>query len=204
MKPMVRTLRSQLILFALISLAFSIVPIITTLTVDKSGLGQALFLIWYGLLPPLMIFLAGMLINRTETIPFLYVGKIWMGMGIWFALQLLFLKVKAGSLERARTLVEDRMKVLIEKEAAAATRDAELASWEKEVAAADAAALKASVAGLPNELAGLRREVDQLKAEAATAKALQAEVIQFKAELAQLRASAAPGDLPFWMRGKKK
>ncbi|MCU0843564.1 MAG: hypothetical protein MUC76_01400 [Spirochaetes bacterium] len=91
MKPMVRTLRSQLIIFALISLAFSIVPIITTLTVDKSGLGQALFLIWYGLLPPLMIFLAGMLINRTETIPFLYVGKIWMGMGIWFALQLLFL-----------------------------------------------------------------------------------------------------------------
>jgi hypothetical protein len=53
-------------------------------------------------------------------------------------------------------------------------------------------------------LAGLRREVDQLKAEAAAAKALQAEVIQFKAELAQLRASAGPGDLPFWMRGKKK
>ena len=71
-------------------------------------------------------------------------------------------------------------------------------------AAAEAAALKATIAGLPGELAGLRREVDQLKAEAAAAKALQAEVTQFKAELAQIRASAGPGDLPFWMRGKKK
>jgi len=64
-------------------------------------------------------------------------------------------------------------------------------------AAADAAALK-------GELAGQRREVDQLKAEAATAKALQSEVTQLKAELAQVRASAGPGDLPFWMRGRKK
>ena len=70
--------------------------------------------------------------------------------------------------------------------------------------AAEAASLKATITGLPGELAGVRREVDQLKAEAAAAKALQAEVIQFKAELAQIRASAGPGDLPFWMRGKKK
>ena len=91
---------------------------------------------------------------------------------------------------------------LQEMEAGLKTLAAEVAGLK--AAAADAAALKASVAVLPNELAGLRREVDQLKAEAATAKALQAEVTQFKAELAQLRASAAPGDLPFWMRGKKK
>jgi hypothetical protein len=70
--------------------------------------------------------------------------------------------------------------------------------------AAEAASLKATMAGLPGELAGVRREVDQLKAEAAAAKALQTEVIQFKAELAHIRASAGPGDLPFWMRGKKK
>jgi chromosome segregation ATPase len=71
-------------------------------------------------------------------------------------------------------------------------------------AAAEAASLKGAIAAMPGELAGLRREVDQLKAEAAAAKALQAEVTQFKAELAQIRASAGPGDLPFWMRGKKK
>ena len=71
-------------------------------------------------------------------------------------------------------------------------------------AAAEAASLKTTMAGLSGEVAGLRREVDQLKAEAAAAKALQAEVTQFKTELAQFRASAGPGDLPFWMRGKKK
>jgi hypothetical protein len=91
---------------------------------------------------------------------------------------------------------------LAELEAGLKTLRTELAGLK--TVATEAAALKATVAGVPGELAGLRREVDQLKSEAAAAKALQAEVIQFKAELAQLRASAGPGDLPFWMRGKKK
>jgi hypothetical protein len=72
-------------------------------------------------------------------------------------------------------------------------------------AAGEAASLKGVIAGLPGELAGLRREVDQLKAEAAAVKSLQAEVAQLNHDLAQLRAAAAgPGDLPFWMRGRKK
>jgi len=91
---------------------------------------------------------------------------------------------------------------LAELEAGLKRLAAEVAGFK--TAAAEAAALKGTVAGLPGELAGVRREIDQLKAEAAAAKTLQAEVIQFKAELAQLRASAGPGDLPFWMRGKKK
>ena len=70
--------------------------------------------------------------------------------------------------------------------------------------AAEAASLKAEVGGWQGELAKLRREVDQLKLEAAAVKALQAEVTQIKEELAQIRASAGPGDLPWWMRGKKK
>jgi len=91
---------------------------------------------------------------------------------------------------------------LAELEAGLKTLRAEVAGFK--TVATEAAALKGTVAGLSGELAGLRREVDQLKAEAAAAKALQAEVSQFKAELAQVRASAAPGDLPFWMRGRKK
>ena len=91
---------------------------------------------------------------------------------------------------------------LADLEAAFKTLRAEVAGLK--TMAAEAASLKATIAGLANELAGLRREVDQLKAEAAAAKALQAEVTQFKADLAQIRASAGPGDLPFWMRGKKK
>ncbi|MGO8761675.1 MAG: hypothetical protein ACLP2P_11610 [Desulfobaccales bacterium] len=71
-------------------------------------------------------------------------------------------------------------------------------------ATAEAASLKGTVAGLPADMAGLRREVEQLKAAAAMVKALQAEVTQLKDELAKLQASAGPGDLPFWMRGRKR
>ena len=70
--------------------------------------------------------------------------------------------------------------------------------------AGEAASLKGTITQSQGELAGLRREVEALKAEAAAVKALQAELTQLKAELAQIRASAGPGDLPFWMRGKKR
>jgi hypothetical protein len=70
--------------------------------------------------------------------------------------------------------------------------------------AVEAVSLKGAVGGVQEELARLRREVEQLKAEAAGAKALGAEVIQLKGELAQIRAATGPGDLPWWMRGKKK
>jgi prefoldin subunit 5 len=70
--------------------------------------------------------------------------------------------------------------------------------------AGEAAGLKGAITPLPAELAGLRREVEALKAGAGAVTALQAELTQFKAEIAQLRASAGPGDLPFWMRGRKK
>ena len=91
---------------------------------------------------------------------------------------------------------------LAELEAGLKTLRAEVAGLK--TAAAEAAALKGTMAGLPNELAGLRREIGQLKAEAEASQALRAEVTQFKAELAQIRASGGPGDLPFWMRGRKK
>ena len=68
----------------------------------------------------------------------------------------------------------------------------------------EGASVKGTVTQLQGELAGLRREVEAFKAEAPAIKALQAEVTQFKGDLAQIRASAGPGDLPFWMRGKKK
>jgi prefoldin subunit 5 len=72
------------------------------------------------------------------------------------------------------------------------------------IVAGEAATLKGAFTQVQGDLAGLRREVEALKAEAAAVKALQAELAQFKAEIAQLRASAGPGDLPFWMRGRKK
>ncbi|MHB9075071.1 MAG: hypothetical protein ACYC6G_16280 [Desulfobaccales bacterium] len=67
-----------------------------------------------------------------------------------------------------------------------------------------AASLKGSLGGVQEDLARLRREVERLAGEAAAAKALSAEVTLLKEELAQVRAAAGPGDLPWWMRGKKK
>ncbi len=67
-----------------------------------------------------------------------------------------------------------------------------------------AASLKGALGGVQEDLARLRREVERLAGEAAAAKALAAEVTLLKEELAQIRAAAGPGDLPWWMRGKKK
>jgi hypothetical protein len=66
-----------------------------------------------------------------------------------------------------------------------------------------AASLKGALSGMQEELARVRREVERLAGEAAATKALAAEVTLLKEELAQIRAAAGPGDLPWWMRGKK-
>jgi predicted RNase H-like nuclease (RuvC/YqgF family) len=68
-------------------------------------------------------------------------------------------------------------------------------------APAEVAALKSGMAGWQAELARLGHELEQLKAAVASAGSLQAEVAQLRSELAQLR---GPGDLPWWMRGKKR
>ncbi|HZE21062.1 MAG TPA: hypothetical protein VE082_03325 [Desulfobaccales bacterium] len=76
-------------------------------------------------------------------------------------------------------------------------------------------AMRGEVAGLKNsakeaaslkaELARLRPEVEQLKAEAGAVSGLKAEVSRLTDELAQLKAvSAGAGDLPWWMRRRKK
>jgi hypothetical protein len=67
-----------------------------------------------------------------------------------------------------------------------------------------AASLKGALGGVQEDLARLRREVERLAGEAAAAKAFSAEMTLLKEELAQIRAAAGPGDLPWWMRGKKK
>lgn len=87
--------------------------------------------------------------------------------------------------------------------------EAGLKTQKTQVAAAttavtEAASLKGALGRAQEELAGLRREVERLATEAAAAKALEAEVTLLKGELAHIRAAAGPGDLPWWMRGKKK
>ena len=95
--------------------------------------------------------------------------------------------------------VQERLKGL---EAGLQALRAEVAGLR--ASAGEAAGVKSAIDPLQGEVAGLRREVEGLKAAAAAIKPLQTELTQFKAEIAQLRASAGPGDLPFWMRGRKK
>jgi hypothetical protein len=73
-----------------------------------------------------------------------------------------------------------------------------------QAAATDAASLKGAVGAVQEELARLRREVERFSADAAAARALEAEVNLLRGELAKFRAVAGPGDLPWWMRSKKK
>jgi predicted RNase H-like nuclease (RuvC/YqgF family) len=73
---------------------------------------------------------------------------------------------------------------------------------------AEVEGLKASAgeaASLKGELARLRPEVEQLKTEAGAVSGLKAEVTRLKEELVQVQAaSAGPGDLPWWMRRRRK
>ncbi|MEJ2672319.1 MAG: hypothetical protein P8168_09000 [Deltaproteobacteria bacterium] len=89
------------------------------------------------------------------------------------------------------------------------TLEMDLKTLKNEGAGIKAAAEKASslqgvVGGVQEELVRLRRDVEQCQAEVATGQALAAEVTRLQEELAQFRAAAGPGDLPWWMRKRKK
>jgi chromosome segregation ATPase len=102
----------------------------------------------------------------------------------------------AGRTGRAPELAPEVQKRLQELEAGLKALRAEVA-WLK-ASAGEAASLK-------SELARLRPEVEQLKAAAGAVSGLEAEVGRLKDELAQvLSASAGPGDLPWWMRRRRK
>ncbi len=72
----------------------------------------------------------------------------------------------------------------------------------------EVASLRGELTGLQTELARVRSEVERFKGEVATLAAevgrLKTEVTQVREELAMVRAAQGPGDLPWWMRGKKK
>jgi chromosome segregation ATPase len=105
----------------------------------------------------------------------------------------------AGQAAAALSELEERLTAL---EGALAPLKTEVAGAAAEAAAAQA--LKGLVAEVQGEMARLRQEMEQCKANAANGQALAAEIAQLKEEMAKIRAGAAPADLPFWMRGRKK
>jgi hypothetical protein len=78
----------QFLAFLLLSLFFSLIPALLALFGNTSGYAQALFNIWYGLLPPIALLLLAYLLYRNEVNWLAFLGRAWMGVGTWFLLQL--------------------------------------------------------------------------------------------------------------------
>ncbi len=88
----------QVVLFLVLSILFSAVPAALGLAADKSTMGSALTLAWYGLFPPVLFFLAGWRFYRRESNWLRFLGRVWLGVGLWFVVQLVAERLAGGSL----------------------------------------------------------------------------------------------------------
>lgn len=79
----------QVILFLVLSLLLSALPFAMGLLGDKSSLALGVFLAWYAAFPPVILLLLGWLLYRHEAAPQRIVGRMWIGVGIWFGTQAL-------------------------------------------------------------------------------------------------------------------
>ena len=79
----------QVALFFFLALFFSALPFLCALLLDKSSLGLAMFITWYALVPPVIFLLLGWLLYRNEPDWRSFVGRVWIGVGMWFLVQLL-------------------------------------------------------------------------------------------------------------------
>jgi len=83
-----RRLLLQLLAFLLISLFLSLIPVLLAIFGNTSSYAQALFNIWYGILPPVALLLLAYLLYRNEVNWLVFLGRAWMGVGTWFLIQL--------------------------------------------------------------------------------------------------------------------
>lgn len=82
-----RTLLVQFVIFLLLSLFFSVLPALLAIFGNTSSYAQALFNIWYGLLPPVALLLLAYFFYRKENNWLTFLGRAWFGIGIYFLLQ---------------------------------------------------------------------------------------------------------------------
>jgi len=85
----IRPLLIQLLISLGLSIVFSALPFVAALTLDKSSLPLAVFMAWYSLFPPLVIFLAALWLNAGQPSWIRALGSIWINLSIWFLLQYL-------------------------------------------------------------------------------------------------------------------
>jgi len=84
-----RPLFIQLLISLGLSIVFSALPFVAALTLDKSSLPLAVFMAWYSLFPPLVIFLAALWLNAGQPSWLRALGAIWLNLSLWFLLQYL-------------------------------------------------------------------------------------------------------------------
>jgi len=85
----------QVLLFLFLSLLFSAFPFVASLLLDKSHLWLAIFTAWYAAIPPVLLFLLAWRLYRRGPNWLAFVGRLWVGVGIWFGLQALFQALSA-------------------------------------------------------------------------------------------------------------
>ena len=83
-----RRLLLQFLAFLLISLFLSIIPALLNMFGNTSSYAQALFNIWYGLLPPIVLLLLAYILYRNEVNWLAFLGRAWIGVSTWFLVQL--------------------------------------------------------------------------------------------------------------------
>ena len=84
-----RPLLIQLLISLGLSIVFSALPFVAALTLDKSSLPLAIFMAWYSVFPPMIIFLAALWLNAGQVSWLRALGAIWINLSIWFLLQYL-------------------------------------------------------------------------------------------------------------------
>ena len=82
-----RSLLGQIILFLILALIFSALPLAVGLLLDKSSLPLAIFTAWYALWPPLILFLLAVWLYRKETSWLRVLGRAWLGVSLWYIVQ---------------------------------------------------------------------------------------------------------------------
>ena len=80
-------LQGKLLLLFFLALAFSIVPLGLALLLDKSSLPLSIFTAWYALWPSVVLFLLAIWLYWKEPNWLRALGKIWVGLSVWFLLQ---------------------------------------------------------------------------------------------------------------------
>ncbi|UCC32278.1 MAG: hypothetical protein JSU86_08340, partial [Phycisphaerales bacterium] len=81
----------QIVLFFVLSLLFSALPFLFALFLNKSSLGLAIITAWYAAFPPLVALVLSWLLYRGERSWIVFVGRLWVSVGLWFGVQALLM-----------------------------------------------------------------------------------------------------------------